>query len=80
MGINILPSIKDYWKRDPLFHYAPITDRIIRDCFLEISRYLHFVDNNTLQPRGSDGYDRLGKVRPLITHFTHTFADLLMRQ
>ena len=76
MGINILPSIKDYWKRDPLFHYAPIADRITRDRFLEISRYLHFVDNDTLQPRGSDGYDKLGKVRPLITHFSHTFADL----
>ena len=76
MGINILPSIKDYWKRDPLFHYSPIADRITRDRFLEISRYLHFVNNDTLQPRGSDGYDRIGKVRPLISHFSHTFADL----
>ena len=34
------------------------------------------MDNDTLQPRGSDGYDRLGKVRPLISHFSRTFADL----
>ena len=76
MSINSLPSIKDYWKRDPLFHYPAIADRITRDRFLEISRYLHFVDNDTLQPRGSDGYDNLGKVRPLLTHFADKFAGL----
>ena len=34
------------------------------------------MDDNSLQPRGLDGYDRLGKLRPLISHFTHTFTDL----
>ena len=76
MGINSLPSIKDYWKRDSLFHYPAIADRITRDRFLEISRYLHFVDNDTLQPRGSNGYDKLGKVRPFLTHFADKFAGL----
>ena len=76
MGVNSLPSIKDYWKRDPHYHYAPVADRITRDRFLEISRYLHFVDNDSLEPRGSEGYNRLGKVRPVITHFTHKFRDL----
>ena len=76
MSINSLPSLKDYWKRDPTFHYAPIADRITRDRFLEISRYLHFVDNDNLQPRGSPSYDRLGKVRPLLDHFTEKFRDM----
>ena len=48
MAIIHLPSIDDYWKRDPLMHYSPIADRISRDHFRELSRYLHFVDNNTL--------------------------------
>ena len=30
MGIVELPSLDDYWKRDPLLHYALITDRISR--------------------------------------------------
>ncbi len=34
-----LPSLNDYWSRDPLTHYAPITTR---RRFREISRYLHF--------------------------------------
>ena len=28
MGINILPSIDDYWQRDTTLRYAPIADRI----------------------------------------------------
>ena len=33
---------------------------------MEIGRYLHFVDNSTLAPPDSDGYDCLGKVRPVL--------------
>ena len=75
MGINHLPSLDDYWRRDPLLHYTPIAGRITRDRFREVSRYLHFV-NDSLQPRESPGYDRLGKVRPVINHLSTKFADL----
>ena len=37
---------------------------------MEIGRYLHFVDNSTLAPPGSDGYDRLGKVRPVLEYLS----------
>ncbi len=74
MGINQLPALDDYWRRDPTTHYAPIADRIARDRFRELSRYLHFVDNDSLVSRGSPGYDRLGKVRPLIDHLAQRFA------
>jgi len=62
MAINHLPALDDYWKRDPLMHYAPVADRISRERFCDLCRYLHFMDNHTLVPRGSPGYDRLGKV------------------
>ena len=75
MGINQLPSVKNYWKTNEYLHYGPIADRIPRDRFLEISRYIHFVDNSTLQPCGAPGLDRLGKVRPLIDHLSAKFAD-----
>lgn len=76
MAINHLPALDDYWKRDPLMHYAPVADRISRERFRDLSCYLHFVDKHTLVPRGSPGYDRLGKVRPLINHVTVKFAEL----
>ena len=28
MGINHLPSLNDYWSRDPRLRYAPVADRI----------------------------------------------------
>ena len=75
MGINHLPALDDYWSKDPMYHCSPIADRM-RDCFRDISRYLHFIENATLTPRGSPGYDRLGKVRPVIDHLSSCFSDL----
>jgi len=74
MGINSLPALKDYWKRNPVYHYAPVADRISRDRFMEISRYLHFVDNTTVAPRGSPQYDRLAKVRPILEYLETRFS------
>ena len=76
MGINVLPSINDYWQRDKTLRYNPIADRITRDRFRDISRYLHFVDNSTLALRGSPNYNRQGKVQPLIDHVTRKFTEL----
>ena len=74
MGINSLPSLEDYWKKDPLFHYAPVADRISRDRYTEISRYLHFVDSSTVLPRTSPAYDCLGKIRPILNHLQSRFS------
>ena len=41
MGINRLPELRDYWSTNPNLHYAPITGKISRDHFEEITRYLH---------------------------------------
>ena len=58
---------------DPLRRYSPIADRISWD---RLSRYLHSADKYTLIPRGSPGYDRLGKVRLLIDHLVSKFAEM----
>ena len=76
MGIAHLPALDDYWSVDPSLHYSPIADRIPGDCFREISSYLHFVDNTTLPPRGSPGYDHLGKVWPVIDHLLKKFTEV----
>ena len=76
MGVNHLPSLDDYWNRDQRLRYAPIADRIPRWRFREISRYLHFVNNDHLVPCGDPAHDRLSKVRPLINHLSNKFATL----
>ena len=75
MGINRLPEIRDYWSTDEALHYAPIADRISRDRFEEITRYLHFVDRNTLPARGEPNFSRLQRVDPIINHLKHRFKS-----
>ena len=75
MGIVHLPEVEDYWKLDPYLHYSPIADRISRNRYREIGRYLHFVDNTTLPTRGQVNFDRLGKVRPIIEHMSSVFKN-----
>ena len=76
MGINQLPELRDYWSTDKLLHYVPIADRISRDRFEEVTRYLHFVDNETLPARGEEGFSRLQKVEPVIAHLKTKFKTV----
>ena len=66
MGLNRVSDLYDYWSTNTVFHYFPIASRISRKRFLEVKRYLHFVDNTKLIPHGKDGYDKLGKIKPVI--------------
>ena len=76
MAISHVPALDDYWKKDPVLRYNPVAERIPRDRFRDITRYLHFADNSTLVPRGSPGHDRLGKVRPVLSRLGERFASL----
>ena len=76
MGIVHLPSIYDYWKKDEVFHYSPVASRISRDRFFELHRYLHFADNSILSPPGDPGYDKLGKIKPVIDRLREVFKTV----
>ena len=73
MGVVKLPDLYDYWSSSEVLHCFPVASRITRKRFLELRRYLHFVDNDALPVRGEEGYDRLGKVRPVIEALRHSF-------
>ena len=66
MGLVDRPSLHDYWRRDPLYYCPPIAEIMSRDRFLEIHRYLHFVDNSTITPPGEPEHDRICKVRHVL--------------
>ena len=74
MGLVELPSLHDYWKRDSLFNCTAISEKMTRDRFLEIHRYLHFVDNDSINQQGNA--DRLRKLRPVIQMIEERFASL----
>ena len=44
--------------------------------YMEIKRYLHFVENSTLVQPGSPGYDKLGKIRPVLAHLQERFKSV----
>ena len=75
MGIVQLPSVYDYWKRDPIYHYSPITSRISRLRFMEINRYLHFADNSTLASSGTPQYNKLGKIEKVLQMLVEKFKE-----
>ena len=75
MGIVTEPAIDDYWRRDEL-HYSPIADKISRQRFRDIHRFLHFDNNQHLAQRGEVGYDRLGKVRTIMQVLQRKLLDL----
>ena len=76
MGLYPKPAISDYWKCDPFVNYAPISERISRDRFYDIHRYLHFAENALLPVRGEPGYDRLGKVRGILERVQERFRHI----
>ena len=73
MGLIHLPDLSDYWTLDECYHYFPIASRISRKRFKEIQQFLHFTDIATIVPYGEPGYDRLARVRPIITAVRDTF-------
>ena len=76
MGLVQLPALSDYWSKDDTFRYGKIADKISRDRFLEIMKYLHFVDNSTLPQHGSEGYSKLGKVQPILDYLNQKLHDV----
>ena len=43
---------------------------------MEISRYLHFADNDHLLPQSDPNFDKLGKIRPIVDFFKSKFQRL----
>jgi hypothetical protein len=51
MGIKVLPSHRDYWKRSEPFLYCPIISQVMsRGRFESIGRYLHVVKDDDDDP------------------------------
>ena len=78
MGIVSLPSIRDYWRKDETFNYSPVTSRISRSRFLDIHRFLHFVDNDSLPRYGDPAYSKIQKIKPVLTYLSSKCGELFV--
>lgn len=59
MGIVAMPAYTDYWSAD--LRYSQIADTMALKRYQMLRRYIHFVDNETI-----DTSDRFYKVRPIL--------------
>lgn len=68
MTIIHLPSYRDYFAQHTRIPF--IADYLSRNDLLSINKFLHFNDNNDcVTDRDSPNYDRLFKIRPLLSSF-----------
>ena len=76
MGLVRKPATRDYWTQGATEGSFPIvTYTFPRNRSLAILWNLHFSDNDLAAPRGSPGYDKLYKIRPIIKSLTNTFCS-----
>ena len=74
MGYHILPSIRDYWSRDPGLGVKVVSDIMPRNCcFFLIRTALHFVENEKPQ----DKNDKAWKIQSIINHFNQAFSQAM---
>ena len=65
MGIIYKPHLNMYWSSDDLYQTRIFGETMTPDRCLLLLRFLHFANNNDLNPKDPDR-DHLGKIRPLI--------------
>lgn len=75
MGIKKLPSYKDYWSSSPVLRDSYISSCMSSKRFSCLLGNLH-VNDNILQPKkGERGFDKLYKIRPLLSTLSETFKN-----
>lgn len=67
-GYNELPSKRHYWDIDSDMRNELVYKSMRRDRFLQISKFLHFADNNK-----PDLTDKIWKLRPIMDKVKQTF-------
>ncbi len=81
LGLNILigldnkPSYSLYWNRDPFIGNQGFISTMPQRRYEKLTQYFHVSDRESEPARGSPGYDRLYKVRPVIECLQENFKE-----
>ena len=75
MGVTNLPEVFDYWRTEPILSIPWYASIFSRARFLQISRYLHLVDNTTQPAREDSGY-KLFELGGISDVLCQTFKSL----
>lgn len=76
MGYHSLHSIRLYWSNDPNFFCERVAKIMPVKRFLKILRLLHLNDNSQMPLRNSLEFDKLYKIRPMITHLKDIYQSV----
>lgn len=72
MGHVVKGQLKDYWSKDPLLYTPLFSEKLSRNRYLQILRYLHFSDNNEVSNHP------LKKIKPVIDHLKNKFSNTII--
>ena len=75
MGVVNEPTIQSYWASENSTLTPFYISTMSRSRYQQISRYLRFVEKSTLQPRGQDGFNKLGNIQPLLNLILQKFQE-----
>lgn len=67
MGLHQLPQVEDYWSSDILLKAPGIVDGMPINRFKQLLSCFHLNDNSKMKARDHPEFDKLHKVRPLLT-------------
>ncbi|KAG5866730.1 hypothetical protein JTB14_009790 [Gonioctena quinquepunctata] len=76
MGFYNLPSIRLYWSTDPNMHVSRTANTISLKRLLTILRYLHINNNENAPRKGDPNFDKLYKLKPMVTHLNQKFKEI----
>jgi hypothetical protein len=74
-AVDKLPDVNLYWSSDPFFRVQEIADVMPTKRLKKILSNLHVNDNSNLPKRDESGYDKLFKIRPLISIMNDAFQN-----
>lgn len=75
MGINKLPSYRDYWSSTPYMRNGYISQLMTVNRFGWILSQIHLNDNILTPLRNRANYDKLYKVRPFLNKMQNNFIN-----
>lgn len=80
MGVVQKPTLHSYWEKNKVTETPGFGKIMSRDRFMNILRFLHFVDNNDELPSDHPDHDRLFKLRPFIDEIQRQFRQKLTKR
>ena len=75
MSMHKVPWLRDYWSDDWILGVPAFAQIMTRNRFFAILNNLHLADNSLMPQRGTEGFDKLYKVRSFINNVRANFLS-----